>query len=257
MKKSVLNRHILVILVLISAVTASVSGQDSEDYLEIRKVTGKINFDGFCDEPPWDDLATIPMTMFKPNHGSQPTERSDIFVTFDDEFLYIGARLSYQNGSTIRATTKKRDGAEGGSDNFGILLDTFNDNENALCFETNPSGLRSDFTIGNDAQVPLGMMSWNRSWDTFWEVKPNIIDNVLHVEFRIPLTSLRFQVTDGNVIMGMSIWRQISSKQEWNNFPNISNEFGNFGVWKPSQAHKIILKVMTFIKYLTAIIILI
>jgi hypothetical protein len=205
-------------------------------------MTDNINFDGFCDEPLWDNLTGLPMTMFKPNHGSQPTERSDVFVTFDDEYLYIGARLSYQNGSTIRSTTKKRDGAEGGSDNFGILLDTFNDNENALCFETNPSGLRSDFTIGNDAQVPLGMMPFNRSWDTFWEVKTNIIDNVMHAEFRIPFTSLRFQETDGKVIMGMSVWRQISSKQEWINFPNISNEFGNFGVWKPSQAHKIILE---------------
>jgi hypothetical protein len=120
-------------------VTVSVSGQSGENYLEIQKVTGKINFDGICDEPLWDNLSKIPMTMFKPNHGSKPSERSDISVTFDDEYFYIGARLYYQNGSTIRSTTKKRDGADGGSDNFGILLDSFNDNENALCFETNPS----------------------------------------------------------------------------------------------------------------------
>lgn len=237
-----MNKHILVILLLISAVTASVSGQPGENYLEIQKVTGKINIDGICNEPLWDNLSKIPMTMFKPNHGSMPSERSDIFVTFDDEYFYIGARLYYENGSAIRATTKKRDGADGGSDNFGILLDTFNDNENALCFETNPSGLRSDFTIDNDAQPPSGMMPFNRSWDTFWDVKTNIIGKAQHIEIRIPFSSLRFQETDGKVIMGMSIWRQIASKQEWNNFPDISNEFGNFGVWKPSQAHKIILE---------------
>jgi len=237
-----LNKRILAILLLIFAGVAFVSGQADENYLEIRKLTGKINFDGICDEHLWESVSVIPMTMFKPNHGSMPSERSDVFVTFDDEYFYIGARLYYQNGSTIRSTTKKRDGADGGSDNFGILLDTFNDNENALCFETNPSGLRSDFTIDNDAQVPLGMMPFNRSWDTFWDVETNIIDDVLHIEMRIPFSSLRFQEKDGRVIMGMSIWRQISSKQEWNNFPNISNEFGNFGVWKPSQAHKIILK---------------
>jgi len=239
---SKLNKHILVILLLISAVTASVSGQSGENYLEIQKVTGTITIDGICNELVWDNLTKIPMTMFKPNHGSKPSERSDIFVTFDDEYFYIGARLYYQNGSTIRATTKKRDGADGGSDNFGILLDTFNDNENALCFETNPSGLRSDFTIDNDAQSPPGMMPFNRSWDTFWEVKTNIIGDAQHIEIRIPFSSLRFQETDGKVIMGMSVWRQISSKQEWNNFPEISNEFGNLGVWKPSQAHKIVLK---------------
>ncbi|MGE5406324.1 MAG: DUF5916 domain-containing protein [Methanosarcina sp.] len=237
-----MNKYIPAILLLISATITSVWGQDDEEYLEIRKMTGKINFDGICDEPVWDSLSSIPMIMFKPNYGSRPSERSDIFVSFDDEYLYAGARLYYQNGSTIRSTTKKRDGADGGSDNFGLLLDTFNDNESALCFETNPSGLRSDFTIDNDAQPPSGMMPFNRSWDTFWDSKTSIIGNVLHIEMRIPFSSLRFQEKDGKVIMGMTIWRQIASKQEWNNFPAISNEFGNFGVWKPSQAHKIILK---------------
>ncbi|MBK9390577.1 MAG: carbohydrate binding family 9 domain-containing protein [Bacteroidetes bacterium] len=237
-----MNKHFLSILFLISATITSVSGQAGENYLEIQKVNGEINFDGICNEPLWDNLPLVPMTMFKPNHGSKPSERSDVFVTFDDEYLLIGARLYYENGSIIRSTTKKRDGADGGSDNFGILLDSFNDNENALCFETNPSGLRSDFTIDNDAQVPMGMMPFNRSWDTFWDVKTNIIGKVLHIEIRIPFSSLRFQETDGKVIMGMSIWRQISSKQEWNNFPDISNEYGNFGVWKPSQAHKIVIK---------------
>jgi hypothetical protein len=237
-----LSKHIAAILLLIFANITSVSAQAGENYLEIQRMTGKIIFDGICDEAAWDSLPNIPMTMFKPNHGSRPTERSDIFTCFDDEHLYVGARLHYQNGSTIRSTTKKRDGADGGGDNFGILLDTFNDNESALCFETNPSGVRSDFTIDNDAQAPPGTMPFNRSWDTFWDVKTSIEEDILHIEMRIPFSSLRFQEKDGRVIMGMSIWRQISSKEEWINFPDISDEFGMLGVWKPSQAHKILLK---------------
>lgn len=219
----------------------SVSGQDFENYLEIQRMTDKINFDGICDEAAWDGLLNLPMTMFKPNHGSNPSEKSEVFVSFDDEYFYVGARLYYQNGSIIRSTTKKRDGADSGSDNFGILLDTFNDNESALCFETNPSGLRSDFTIDNDAQAPSGTQPWNRSWDTFWDSRTSVNDGVLHIEMRIPFSSLRFQEKDGKVIMGMTIWRQLASKQEWVNFPAISNEFGTLGVFKPSQAHKIVL----------------
>lgn len=217
-------------------------GQAGENYLEIRRMPGRISFDGICNEAAWDNLPNIPLTMFKPNHGSRPTERTDLFVSFDDENFYVGARLYYQNGSVLRSTTKKRDGADGGSDNFGILLDTFNDNESALCFETNPSGLRSDFTIDNDAQAPSGMQPWNRSWDSFWDVKTSLDGDILHIEMSIPFSSLRFQEKDGMVIMGMTIWRQIASKQEWNNFPDISNAFGTLGVWKPSQAHKIILR---------------
>lgn len=237
-----MNKLLPSILIIFFTAIISVSGQTGENYLEIRRLNGKINFDGICDEAAWDGLPNLPMTMFKPNHGSSPSEKSEVFVSFDDEYFYVGARLYYQNGSTIRSTTKKRDGADSGSDNFGILLDTFNDNESALCFETNPSALRSDFTVDNDAQAPSGTQPWNRSWDTFWDARTSVIDNVLNIEMRIPFSSLRFQEIDGTVIMGMTVWRQIASKQEWINFPDISNEFGTLGVWKPSQAHKIVLK---------------
>jgi hypothetical protein len=219
-----------------------IHGNDTKEKWQIVKTTEKMNFDGICDEALWDNLEMFPMRMFRPNHEAQPTERSEIFATFDDEFFYLGARLFYENGAKIVVTTKKRDGADGGSDNFGILLDTFDDNENALCFETNPSGLRSDFSIANDAQSIIGTMPFNRDWNTFWEVKTFIFENGWHTEFRIPLSSLRFQQKDGAITMGMTIWRSMVSKQEWNVFPLISNEFGSLGVWKPSQAQKIELR---------------
>jgi hypothetical protein len=215
---------------------------EDADPLILRKNHEVIIFDGVCDEPAYDHLNPLPVRMYRPNHGSDPTEKSEIFVTFDEKYFYLSARMYYTNGGEISATTKKRDGAEGGNDNFGILLDTFNDNENALCFETNPSGLRSDFTIDNDAQVILGARPFNRSWNTFWDVKMNVIGDVWHVEMQIPLSSLRFQDVDGSVYMGMTIWRQVASKQEWMVYPLVSNKLGPFSVWKPSQAKKIVLE---------------
>jgi len=217
-------------------------GKDNEDILIIQKINEKINFDGICDDQVYNHLDPLPLEMYRPNHGSTPTEKSEIYITFDDDYFYMSARLHYENGAKVKATTKKRDGADGGNDNFGILLDTFNDNENALCFETNPTGLRSDFSIANDAEAIERMRPFNRSWNTFWDIKTTIQDNIWHVEMQIPLSSLRFQEVDGKVIMGMSIWRIIASKQEWGVFPLMSNEFGTFGVWKPSQAKKVVLE---------------
>ncbi len=219
----------------------SLNTDDDSEWL-ILKTSEQLNFDGICDDPFWEKTEALPLHMYRPNHGSMPSEQSDVFVTFDDNFLYLGARLHYENGAKITTTTKKRDGADGGSDNFGILLDTFNDNENALCFETNPSGLRSDFTLANDAQANMGRPPFNRSWNTFWDVKTEIIDKVWHVEMRIPLSSLRFQDKNGEVNMGLTVWRSIVSKQEWNVFPLVSNEFGTFGLWKPSQSRNVILR---------------
>jgi len=87
---------------------------EGEDLLKIEKINGEVVFDGICDEPAYDYLVPLPVKMYRPNHGSEPTERSEIFITFDDEYLYMVARLYYSNGGVIRATTKKRDGAEGG-----------------------------------------------------------------------------------------------------------------------------------------------
>ncbi len=209
---------------------------------EIVKTDGTITFDGVCNEALWDQLALFPMEMYSPNHGLATTERSEIFITFDNENLYVGARLHYENGSKVTVTTKKRDGADGGSDNFGILLDTFNDNENALCFETNPSGLRSDFSIANDGQAELNATPFNRDWNTFWDVKTTYSETSWHIEMRIPLSSLRFQDNNGEISMGLTIWRSIATKLEWNLFPLVTNEFGLLGIWKPSQAQKIVLK---------------
>ena len=230
------------VYLLIALPVALTFGNENDGILEIHKTRESLLFDGICDEALWEQADLFPMAMFRPNHGQEVSERSEIFVTFDDDYLYLGARLYYENGANLTVTTKKRDGADGGSDNFGILLDTFNDNENALCFETNPSGLRSDFTIANDMQTILGLSPFNRSWNTFWDVKTSVLETTWHVEMRIPLSSLRFQEKNGEISMGMSIWRSIVSKQEWNVFPLITNGFGMFGIWKPSQSQKVILR---------------
>ena len=222
------------------SIAVSLHGNELEEKWPIQKTNKQLKFDGYCDEALWNEIDQFPLRMYRPNHGADPTEESEVFVTFDDRFLYVGARLHYKNDAVITVTTKKRDGADGGSDNFGILLDTFNDNENALCFETNPSGLRSDFTMANDGQSNVERRPFNRSWNTFWDVKTKIVENTWHLEIRIPLSSLRFQEQNGEVNMGMTIWRSIVSKQEWNVFPLVSNEFGGFGLWKPSQAKKIV-----------------
>ncbi len=208
---------------------------------EIKRTSFKLNFDGVCNEELWSYLNPLPMSMYRPNHGGKPTQRSEVYITFDGTYFYVGAKLYYSGEAKPIVTTKKRDGADGGSDNFGILLDTFNDNENALCFETNPSGMRSDFTISNDGQTNQGKFPFNRSWNTFWDVKTTVTDTLWQVEMRIPVSSLRFQTRDGRVIMGLTVWRSVVSIQEWQVFPLVSNDFGMFSIWKPSQAKKVVL----------------
>jgi hypothetical protein len=212
------------------------------DVFVIHKSAGPIEFDGIVNEPAWASAGPLPVLMYQPNHGNAPSERTEIYITYDQDYLYLAGKLYYNNGARIIATSKKRDvlPMDRGNDYLGILLDTFGDNENAYCFQTTPTGIRCDFSVFNDAREQLEMMPFNESWNTYWDVKSTVGDSIWEVEIQIPFTSLRFQSTDGVVTMGMIVWRFISSKQERIIFPIMSNELGMFSYWRPSQSMKVV-----------------
>lgn len=125
------------------------------------------------------------------------------------------------------------------NDWFGLIIDTFNDKENALAFFTTPSGLRLDMTVYDDAQ---GDFPVNNSWNTFWDVKTARNEEGWFAEIRIPFSSLRFQDKDGRVVMGLITSRYIARKNEWIVFPAIPPNWGFWSPFKPSQAQEIVFK---------------
>lgn len=207
--------------------------------LTVKKMSGTINFDGICSPEEWNQLEPIPMQMFRPIHNVEPTERSEIYITYDEAYFYVASRCYYENGAYISSVSKKRDSFDEGNDQLGILFDSFNDNENGMGFATAPSGMRMDFNVFNDAQGSGRNMPFSGDWNTFWDVKTNIIDNVWHIEMRIPISSLRFQDENGQVTMGMMIWRYIASNVEYQSYPLMPNNLGPFSMFKPSQIQKI------------------
>jgi hypothetical protein len=183
--------------------------------------------------------------MMQPNFGFPPTEKTEVLIAFDDTYLWVAARLYDSEPSKIQAPSKKRDYMEANTDWFGVSFDTFNDKENALAFNTTPSGLRWDGAIFNDAEPRMPMeMPINISWNTFWDVKVVTNDQGWFVEMRIPFSSLRFEEKDGRVVMGLLVWRWIARKNEQIVFPAIYPKWGQMSAWKPSQAQEIVLEGM-------------
>ncbi len=211
----------------------------------VLRLSGPITLDGASDEPAWQAVTPFIMVQHSPNFLSPPSDRTEVLVGFDDEFLYVAARLFDSEPDKIQASTKKRDTMSPSNDWFGIIFDTFNDKENALGFFTTPAGLRWDGSVYNDGQ-PTNPVTQeppiNLSWNTFWDVEIEWNDRGWFVEMRIPLSSLRFQDTEGEVIMGMSAWRFIPRRNEMSIFPAIPPNWGDWSTWKPSQAQEIVLK---------------
>ena len=211
----------------------------AQERLVIPYLSERLQFDGRVEEVFWDRLTPLPLVTHGPTFWEEPSERSEVYLAYDDEYFYLAGRMYVSSPDLIRGTTYKRDAFDGTSDYFGILFDSFNDKENALAFFTNPVEMRWDATVYNDAQTETSM---NLDWNTFWEVKVRQTPEVWHVEMRIPLSTLRFQDRDGRVVMGLTVFRYLAAKVETAVFPDISPEWGGMSVWKPSQMQEVMLE---------------
>jgi hypothetical protein len=201
----------------------------------IQRINGRITLDGLSNESAWAGITAFNPVMQRPVFGNNPTELTDIFVAYDDDYLYVAGRLYDTEPDKIQITTLKRDNANQSSEWFGIVLDTYNDKENAVAFFTTPSGLRLDCSI---VEGPGGI-SFNTNWNTFWDVAATKNNEGWFAEFKIPLSSLRFKMTDGKVIMGMISWRLIPRKNEWDIFPSIPDSW-SMSFFKISLAQEVV-----------------
>jgi len=209
----------------------------SSEKIKIHRLTGEIQFDGKPDEPAWQLVEAFPVTMHTPVFRGEITEKTVLKMAYDDQFLWVSGEFFVNDPSHIRATSKKRDEVSGNSDFFGVILDTYNDNENALCFFTTPTGLRTDIAISNDASTENPM---NPDWNTFWDVKTTRDEKGWYCEMRIPFSSLRFQPVGKGTTMGLIAWRWSAYNSENVTFPSIDPKYGMWATWKPSLAQKVV-----------------
>lgn len=224
-------------LLLCSCLLASLQAQSLAP-LTLPRLPSPIAFDGHLADDAWKTLDLLPLTMHLPIFAGTPTEATEIWVAYDDTYLYAAGRFYDTDPEGIRANSLYRD-RESGDDTFGLILDTFNDNENALWFATTPAGVRIDQAIANDN---ADSRSINTSWNTFWEVRTSADEKGWYAEMRIPFSSLRFQETDGPLVMGLIVVRSIARKNEHVTFPAIPAERT---IPTPSMAQDVVLDQIT------------
>jgi len=233
-------KYRLLFILIISGIIFNVQISAQEE-IKIAPLTGEIEFDGIPSEPAWKLSGNFPLAMHYPVYNGTPTEKSDVYITFDNNYLWIGATLYYNDISKLVSTSKKRDETSENSDYFGILLDSYNDNENALAYFTMPSGLKIDYTVSNDATGGGPMHdAKNFTWNSYWDVKTVTDNNAWHVEMRIPFSSLRFQSVNDITKMGLIITRGISHCNETDTYPAIDTKYGQNAKIKPSLGQSIV-----------------
>jgi hypothetical protein len=212
-------------------------GSVHNDPIKIQRIKTPVILDGLSNEAAWEGIKSFPMIMRTPNFGNDPSERTELFLGYDDDYLYVAGRLYDSEPSKIQSTSFKRDGGWNWStDHLGVIFDTFDDNENAVLFVTTPVGTRTDYSIKNDGEGTSDRYA-NPSWNTFWDVAAVSNGDGWFAEMRIPFSSLRYEIKDGQTVMGFIAYRLTPRKFELSNFPFIPEKKGFI---KPSQGQEII-----------------
>ena len=223
----------------ISGQLRKVNESDNESPLVIARIKGPITFDGWSDEQAWKGIEPLPMKQRNPHFGEDPSDKTIVLIGYDDDYLYVACRMYDSEPEKIQTVSMQRDVWTYSADNFFINIDSFNDNDNSRLFLVTPAGTRTDVEFLHDSEgAPY--RNTNTSWNTVWDVATVRNDEGWFAEIRIPFSSLKFQVVDGKVVMGITAARWKARKYETSIFPLIPEELGTWGMVRPSQTHDVI-----------------
>ena len=113
--------------------------QNINETLEITRIGEKIAIDGKVDEAVWQTVPTLPLTMHWPSYQGKITEKTEIRIAYDDEYIYLGAICHTSDPSEIQNTTFQRDNWNQKTDQMTLILDPYHDKENTIAFVVTPT----------------------------------------------------------------------------------------------------------------------
>jgi hypothetical protein len=193
-----------------TAVPASLHG--SAPTLRAVPRTSPVHLDGVLDDAVW---ATAPAASdFRqrdPSEGEPATQRTEVRFAYDDDALYIGARMYDSLGAAgVHTTLTRRDQSRNG-DWLEIDFDTYHNHSGITIFQINPSGVKYDAGQASPNADP--------SWDPVWESAARIDSLGWTAELRIPWSQLKF-TRDSVQTWGMQIARYVErlNEQSWWSF---------------------------------------
>lgn len=175
--------------------------------MQAVRATGTLSVDGVLDEPEWQGAPTATRFVQSDQHeGDLATERTEVRVLYDDDALYVGARLWDSHADSIVARLCRRDDTSVPCDRFTLYVDPFHDRRSGYFFAVNAAGVLLDGTLFND--------SWDdNSWDGVWQGKAKRDPQGWTVEMRVPFSQMRFR-REGALVWGINFRRDIARRTE-------------------------------------------
>jgi hypothetical protein len=144
------------------------------------------SINGHLDDDAWRSAAFVEDFRQKaPIEGGIPTETTSLAVVYDDDAIYIGARMSRRHPEQHAQTTRRDDAAN--AECVIVSLDTYRDRRTAYTFLVTAAGSVADFYHGSDNENDRDF-----AFNPVWEGDAAIDAGGWSAEFRIPFSQLRF-----------------------------------------------------------------
>lgn len=193
-----------------------VSGQQTITALRTEE---KILIDGEISETSWGKAIPIQdFVQFRPHPGNSSSQQTEVRVMYDDQALYVSA-ICYDNPEHVSKILSQRDDFNANVDNFQIILDTYNDDQNGFSFGVSSMGVQFDSKVTAVSESVEVNMVWSSA----------VIRNEkgYQVEMRIPYSALRFPKKDIQT-WGVNFYRQISRQREESVWNPVKPDFDNW-----------------------------
>ena len=169
------------------------------------RVDEPIVIDGKLTENAWQRDGTAAFTQSDPKDGEPATEKTDVWVAYDDKNLYVAAYLYDSDPPNIKCRLGRRD-AQVDSDWFYFAVDPYGDKRTGYVFGINPTCSVFDSVLSNDVNE-------DDSWDGVWDGIGALGDKGWTVEMRIPFNQIRFPKKD-EYVWGVNFKRVVKRKNE-------------------------------------------
>lgn len=193
-------------------VAPAVITRDTAGQATVRaiKLSAPLTLDGTLDEALYTREAPFDgMIQVVPDYGKPATERSEIWISYDTENIYLSCRCwdASPPEEWIVNEMRRDTGGLRNNEHIGVLFDTFYDRRSGFAFYTNPLGARADYSVIDEGGS-------NTDWNPVWTSKTGRFDGGWTVEMAIPFKSLRYRA-GADQVWGIQIRRSIRHKNEW------------------------------------------
>jgi len=186
------------------------------------------DIDGSVSEAEWQRAVQFTdLHEVQPIEFSEPSERTQWFIGYDSNALYVAAKAYDSSPQSIVARTLRQGASLRSDDSLHILIDAFNNKRSGYTFALNANGVRYDAIYTNGTRE-------SDDWEGVWRGASSLTDDGWQMEMAIPFNTITFD--PDNETWGINFWREIARRNEkvaWESRngeinPTVSGEIDGF-----------------------------